>query len=192
MTRWKSRARRHSGIRCWPVGRCRIMNRRKCWLCRAARRPTAGGQRSSAGSVSRHDRFATVIHPSARISPLARIGRNVLIMAGVVVTSNAIIGDHVCILPNTVIHHDVVVGDWTLIGSNVSIAGHVRLGRNCYLGSGSRIIDGVEIGERTLIGLGSNVIADVRCDVTVVGNPARPIGPAGEGSRGAARGAVRG
>ena len=137
-------------------------------------------------------RFATVIHPSARISPLARIGRNVLIMAGVVVTSNAIIGDHVCILPNTVIHHDVVVGDWTLIGSNVSIAGHVRLGRNCYLGSGSRIIDGVEIGERTLIGLGSNVIADVRCDVTVVGNPARPIGPAGEESRGAARGAVRG
>jgi sugar O-acyltransferase (sialic acid O-acetyltransferase NeuD family) len=136
------------------------------------------------------DRFATVIHPSARISPLASIGRNVLIMAGVVITSNAVVGDHVCILPNTVIHHDVVVGDWTLIGSNVSIAGHVRLGRNCYVGSGSRIIHGVEIGERALIGLGSNVLANVRCDETVAGNPARPIGLAGEGSRGAARGAV--
>ena len=48
------------------------------------------------------DRFATVVHPTARVSPLARLGHNVLIMAGVVVTSNAVIGDHVCILPNTV------------------------------------------------------------------------------------------
>ena len=74
------------------------------------------------------DRFARVIHPMARISPLARIGHNVLIMAGVVITSNAVIGNHVCILPNAVIHHDVVIDDWTLVGSNVSIAGGVRLG----------------------------------------------------------------
>ena len=55
-------------------------------------------------------RFARVIHPSARISPLAKIGHNVLIMAGVVITSNAVIGDHVCVLPNTVIHHDAQLG----------------------------------------------------------------------------------
>ena len=120
------------------------------------------------------DRFATVIHPSARISPLARVGRNVLIMAGVVVTSNAVIGDHVCILPNTVVHHDVVIGDWTLIGSNVSIAGGARLGNNCYVGSGSRIINGIEVGDRALVGLGSNVIRSVASDATVAGNPARP------------------
>jgi sugar O-acyltransferase (sialic acid O-acetyltransferase NeuD family) len=119
------------------------------------------------------DRFARVIHPSARVSPLARIGKNVLLMAGVVVTSNALIGDHVCILPNTVVHHDVVIGDWTLIGSNVSIAGHVRVGANCYLGSGTRIIDGVEIGAGALLGLGSNVVRSVAPHSTVAGNPAR-------------------
>ena len=121
-------------------------------------------------------RYATVIHPSARISPLARVGRNVLVMAGVVITSNAVIGDHVCILPNTVVHHDVAIGDWTLIGSNVSIAGHVRLGRNCYVGSGTRIINGIEIGDRALLGLGSNVVRSVASDATVAGNPARPLG----------------
>jgi sugar O-acyltransferase (sialic acid O-acetyltransferase NeuD family) len=120
-------------------------------------------------------RFARVIHPSARVSPLAQIGKNVLIMAGVVVTSNAVIGDHVCILPNTVVHHDVVIGDWTLVGSNVSMAGNVRVGTNCYLGSGTRIINGVEIGDRALVGLGSNVIRSVRPDSTVAGNPARPL-----------------
>lgn len=121
------------------------------------------------------DRFARVIHPAASISPLASIGRNVLIMAGVVITSNAVIGDHVCILPNTVIHHDVVVGAWSLIGSNVSVAGGTEIGENCYIGSGSRIINGVRIGERVLVGLGSNVIRSVAADARVVGNPAREL-----------------
>lgn len=120
-------------------------------------------------------RYATVIHPSAKISPLARVGRNVLVMAGVVITSNAVVGDHVCILPNSVVSHDARIGDWTLIGSNVSIAGHVRLGSNCYVGSGSQIINDIEIGDRALIGLGSNVIRSVADDATVAGNPARSL-----------------
>jgi sugar O-acyltransferase (sialic acid O-acetyltransferase NeuD family) len=121
------------------------------------------------------DRFATVVHPRASVSPLARIGRNVLLMAGVVVTSNAVIGDHVIVLPNTVVHHDVVIGDWTLVGSNVSIAGSVRVGENAYIGSGTRIINGVSIGDRALIGLGSTVIRDVPAGARVAGSPARQL-----------------
>jgi sugar O-acyltransferase (sialic acid O-acetyltransferase NeuD family) len=117
-------------------------------------------------------RFATVIHPMASVSPLAQIGRNVLIMAGVVITANAVIGDHVCILPNTVIHHDCVIGNYTLIGSNVSIAGGVKVGENCYIGSGTRIMNDITIGARTLIGLGSNVLKSLPEDVKAAGNPA--------------------
>lgn len=120
-------------------------------------------------------RFATVVHPFARVSQLARIGRNVLIMAGVVITSNAVIGDNVCILPNTVVHHDAVIGDWSLVGSNVSIAGGVTVGRNCYIGSGTRILNGLHIGDRALAGLGSNIIRNVAEGDRVVGNPARPL-----------------
>jgi sugar O-acyltransferase (sialic acid O-acetyltransferase NeuD family) len=118
-------------------------------------------------------RFATVIHPSASVSRNARIGRNVLIMAGVVVTSNAVIGDHVCILPNSVVHHDSVVGAWSLIGSNVTVAGAVQIGENCYVGSGSTLKNGLRLGDGCLVGLGSNVIASVATMTTVVGNPAR-------------------
>src|ERR1700730_18069755 len=50
------------------------------------------------------ERFATVIHPQAVVSRNAGIGVNALIMAGVVITSNAIIEDHVIVLPNTVVH----------------------------------------------------------------------------------------
>jgi sugar O-acyltransferase (sialic acid O-acetyltransferase NeuD family) len=122
------------------------------------------------------ERFASVVHPTARVSPLSSIGYNVLIMAGVVITSNALIGSHTCILPNTVIHHDVVLGDWALIGSNVTIAGNTVVEENCYIGSGSSIMNGLCVGAGALVGLGSNVISSVEAGARVVGNPARGIG----------------
>jgi sugar O-acyltransferase (sialic acid O-acetyltransferase NeuD family) len=121
-------------------------------------------------------RWATVVHPSASVSRTARIGRNVLIMAGVVITSNAVIGDHVCILPNSVVHHDSVVGAWSLIGSNVTVAGAVQIGESCYIGSGATIKNGLSLGAGCLVGLGSSVIADVAALATVAGNPARRLG----------------
>jgi sugar O-acyltransferase (sialic acid O-acetyltransferase NeuD family) len=120
-------------------------------------------------------RYARVIHPRATVSPLASIGYNVLIMAGVVVTSNAVIGNHVCVLPNTVIHHDAAIGDYSLIGSNVTVAGSAVIGENCYIGSGTSIMNGISIANGALVGLGSNVIQNVEAEAVVAGNPARPI-----------------
>jgi sugar O-acyltransferase (sialic acid O-acetyltransferase NeuD family) len=122
-----------------------------------------------------HARFATVIHPAAQVSPLATIGCDVLVMAGVVVTSDAVIGDHVCVLPNTVIHHGACIGAWTLLGSNVTIAGSVVIGENCYIASGTSIKHALRIGAAAMIGLGSNVIGDVAAGSTVAGNPARVL-----------------
>jgi sugar O-acyltransferase (sialic acid O-acetyltransferase NeuD family) len=118
------------------------------------------------------ERFARVIHATARVSSLATLGENVLIMAGVVVTSNAVIGSHVCVLPNTVVHHDAVIGDWSLVGSNVTVAGGVAIGQNCYIGGGSSIMHGIRIGDGALVGIGSSVIHDVAAEACVGGNPA--------------------
>jgi sugar O-acyltransferase (sialic acid O-acetyltransferase NeuD family) len=120
-------------------------------------------------------RFARVVHPRASVSPLAALGRNVLLLAGVVVTSDAVIGDHVCVLANSVIHHDVVIGAWSLVGSNVVLAGGSAVGTNCYVGSGTSVKNGVRIGDQALVGLGSNVVRDVAPGARVAGNPARPI-----------------
>ena len=121
------------------------------------------------------ERFAQLVHPRANVSPLAKLGYNVLIMAGVVITSNAEIGSHTCILPNTVIHHDVKVGQWCLIGANVTVAGSTVIEDTCYVGSGTSIKNGLTIGSRSLIGLGSNVVRNVQPNVRVAGNPAKEL-----------------
>lgn len=120
-------------------------------------------------------RFATVIHARAAVSAHARVGRNVLIMAGVVVTSNASVENHTCLLPNSVIHHDTRIGAYTLIGSGVIVAGYTSVEENCYIGSGARLMNNITIGRNSLIGMGSTVLKDVLPDSKVAGTPARAI-----------------
>jgi sugar O-acyltransferase (sialic acid O-acetyltransferase NeuD family) len=121
------------------------------------------------------ERFISLIHPNASIGKNVHIGYNCLIMAGVVITSNAQLHNHICVLPNTVIHHDVIIENYSLIGSNVVIAGGTKIGPNCYIGSGSNIMNGIQIGERSLIGLGSNVLKSIPEDSKVAGNPAKSV-----------------
>ena len=118
-------------------------------------------------------RFATIIHPTAVVSRLAKIGRDVIVFAGTIITANAIVGNHIFILPNSVIHHDVSVDDYTMIGANVTIAGHVKVGKCCYLGSASSIMNGINIGDCSMIGMAANVVRSVPPDSTMIGNPAK-------------------
>lgn len=122
------------------------------------------------------DRFATLVHPTAQLGPGVRVGRNCLIMAGVVLTAGVTMGDHCLVMPNTVISHEAQVGTGCMIGSNVSISGGARLQEICYIGSGSRLIQDVSIGAGALVGLGSTVIRDVPPGSVVAGTPARVLG----------------
>jgi sugar O-acyltransferase (sialic acid O-acetyltransferase NeuD family) len=121
------------------------------------------------------DRFATLIHPSAVMSPSSTIGHGVVIYPHVVVMAGVRIGDHVVVLANTVMNHDVIVEDYCIITSGVNVSGRVRLQRGCYIGVGSSLIQDCTVGEWALVGLGSAVIRDVPPWTVVAGSPARAI-----------------
>ena len=122
-----------------------------------------------------NSRFATIIHPSAVISPDSEIGYNVTIMANCFVGCNVKIGNHSVFLPNTVISHDSKIGDYCCVGSNTSISGYVTIGPGTYVGSGTNVRNNISIGARCLVGLGANIISDFKDGVVIAGNPAKTI-----------------
>jgi sugar O-acyltransferase (sialic acid O-acetyltransferase NeuD family) len=121
------------------------------------------------------ERFETIIHPSASVSSMARLGSGTVVFQNVTVTSNVQIGNHVIILPNCVISHDDVIGDYTCITGGVCISGGVTVGQSCYIGTNSAIIGNITIGNYCLIGMGSAVLDSVPDHVVVVGNPAKVL-----------------
>lgn len=119
------------------------------------------------------ERFETIIHPTASVSRMAKVGRGTVVFQNVTITSGAVIGKHIYILPNTIISHDDVIGDFTCIAGGVCISGNVCVGQGCYIGTNSAIKDGITIGDHCLIGMGSVVLEDVAENNVIVGSPAR-------------------
>jgi len=121
------------------------------------------------------DRFLTLIHPSATVSPQAQLGAGCLIYPSVVIGAGAVLGLHVTVLAHTVINHEAVICDWSILTSHVVIGGRARIGTACYLGAGAAVIQDGEVGDSALIGMGAMVLRSVPAGATMVGNPARQI-----------------
>ncbi|WP_203363282.1 acetyltransferase [Bacillus sp. REN10] len=119
------------------------------------------------------EHFETIIHPTASVSKMCKVGKGTVIFQNVTITSNVNIGNHVVILPNSVINHDCIIQDYSCIASSVNILGKVLIGKSCYLGANSSIKSNVTIKDYSLIGMGSNVLSDVKENSVMIGNPAR-------------------
>lgn len=116
-----------------------------------------------------------IVHPSACISPSARIGQGSVVMPGVIINALAEIGDLTIINTGAIVEHDNLIGPAAHIAPGVALAGRVRVGSRTLIGVGSVVRPDVSIGDDCIVGAGSAVVADVPSGVTVAGVPARTL-----------------
>jgi sugar O-acyltransferase (sialic acid O-acetyltransferase NeuD family) len=117
--------------------------------------------------------FATLIHPTARISATSSLGVGTIISVGVIIASHTHLGCHVIVNRGALVGHHTRIGNYVTIQPGANIAGACQIGDATYIGMGAIVTDHITIGTHSIIGAGAVVINDVPDNVLVVGVPAR-------------------
>jgi len=117
-------------------------------------------------------RFASVIHPTATITPFSHYGEGFIMFPYAKLSVNSSVGDFVSLLSSGV-GHDVKIGDYTTISGACNVLRNVTIGKRVFLAAGVSIAQDIAIGDDANIGLGSVVIKNVSAGAHMFGNPAR-------------------
>lgn len=127
-----------------------------------------------------HLPLATVVHPSAVVSPAAVIGAGSCLCAGAVVGPGARLGRQVIVNTGATVDHDCVLEDGAWVAPGVTTAGAVRIGRLAYVSTGAVLVAGVSVGDGAVVGAGAVVVKPVPARAVVLGVPARVVGQVDE------------
>ena len=120
--------------------------------------------------------LVTVVHPAAVVSRYASLGLGTVVMAGAVVNIDAIVGQASIINTGATVDHDCCLGDAVHICPGAHLSGNVQVGHGSWVGVGAAVKQGMILGERVMVGAGAVVVQAVPDGLTVVGNPAMPMG----------------
>lgn len=119
--------------------------------------------------------FGVAIHPSAVVSPSAKIGEGTVVMAGAVINADTVIGKHCIINTGATVDHECVIGDYCHIAPNATLCGQVHVGEGTLMGVKSCAIPCANIGSWCSIGAGAVVTKDIDDNVMAVGVPAKEL-----------------
>ncbi len=109
----------------------------------------------------------------AFVDPSAELGRNNIIMPGVVVEQNVSFGDNNIVWSNTTICHDTKIGSHNFFAANSTLGGGCIVGDLSFFGFSSTIMQGTALGDESLIAAMSYVNEDTRSMWQYRGIPAR-------------------
>lgn len=117
---------------------------------------------------------ATIVHPSATVSPSAEIGVGTFVGPRAVINARATIGEGVIVNSGAIVEHDARIGAFTHLAPGAIALGNATIGDAVLLGANSTVLPTIRVGDRAMIGAGSVVTHEVAHDVRAFGNPARP------------------
>lgn len=121
------------------------------------------------------DRYATIIHPRASISPSAVIGLGSGVLAHAAVGARVRVGSHVEVLQLCLIGHDCRIEDGAVVSGSASLSGNVQIGRCAFIGAGATVRNGLHVGDGALLGMNSTLLEHLPEGAVYAGSPARPV-----------------
>jgi sugar O-acyltransferase (sialic acid O-acetyltransferase NeuD family) len=123
--------------------------------------------------AERNFELATLIDPTAIVSPTAKIGAGSIVCEYSTIHTCVEIGRNTLIQPYCTIGHDIKVGDHSVFSAYFAPGGEATFGSRVYAGMHASVLEKLTVGDDAVIGMGAAVFRDVPAGATVVGNPAR-------------------
>lgn len=117
--------------------------------------------------------FTKLIHPTAYVSPLARMAQGVFVGANSIIGPGANLAEHVFVNRGVTIGHDTHIGAFSRIQPGSNLGGLSQIGQGVTVGIGATLIERLVIGDQAFIGAGAVVTSDIAANVLVVGIPAK-------------------
>ena len=130
-------------------------------------------RRAALHLATRQAPMVNILHPSAVISPSARLGTGVFAAPLAVAGPNADIGDGAILNTSSSVDHDARIGPYAHIAPGAHLSGAVSVGTGTWIGVGSAMRESVAVGDWTMVGAGSVVVRDLPARCIAYGNPAR-------------------
>lgn len=125
--------------------------------------------------LSKGGEFISIVHSTAYISPMSKIGKGCIVSRFVSVSCDVTIGDFVTLSTHSGIGHDTKIGNYCHIGGYTNISGFVKIEDNVIIHPQCNITPHKKIHNNAIVGTSSVVVGNVKSGITVYGNPAKKI-----------------
>lgn len=115
------------------------------------------------------------LHPTAHVSPSAKLGSGIVVCPTAVVGTEASLADGVIVNTGAIVDHECIIEECVHLAPGSLLAGRVRVEQGAFVGLGAKVIQCLTVGQWSTLGAGATIIRDVPPNTTVIGTPARTL-----------------